>query len=111
MSGSSPLVGSSRINKSASGRGRRDQSEFLTIALGVVADPLGRVELEPLDEPFAVRGLHATVRLSEQRQCLMTGEARARSASPGTYAMRRWTCGAWRWTSRPNIVALPEVVR
>ena len=55
---------------------RRDEGDLLPVALGVVADPLGRVEVEPLDEGGPAGLVEAALGRAEDVEALPAGEPR-----------------------------------
>ena len=53
-----------------------DEGDLLPVALGVVADPLGRVEVEPLDEGGPASLVEPALGRAEDVEALPTGEPR-----------------------------------
>jgi len=83
MSGSSPLVGSSRT-RSSGGHQRGEQDQLLTIPFGVGADLLRGIQIEASDQLVPVGDVHSALHSAEQVEGLGTGERCHRLASPAT---------------------------
>jgi hypothetical protein len=76
INGSSPEEGSSSTSRSGPRGQRGYQGDLLPVALGIVADPLRRIQLEAFDQLCTALLVDAAVRRADHVEALASGQAR-----------------------------------